>query len=214
MSVITDEERIESIRRWWQENGVAVAVGLVLGVGLLVGWRLWSGHTENQVLQASERYEALRYAAAQSDPDTAMEQARALAEEFNGTPYATLADLMLSRLAVEQGDLETGEHRLRRVMETAPHEDMAQLARMRLARVLLADDRPREALTLLESEMPEAYLALARELQGDAYLALDRETDARTAYDEAVMAAAQPSDYLMMKRDALGNAAPAGQEAR
>ncbi|MBK1690560.1 YfgM family protein [Ectothiorhodospira mobilis] len=212
MSVTTDEERIESIRRWWQENGVAVIIGLLLGVALLVGWRLWSGYTENRVLQASDRYEALRDAA-QTDPETALEQARALAEDASGTPYALLAALEWARLAAEQGDLETAEAQLRRVMESAPYGDQVQLARLRLARVLLADDRPGEVLNLLEAETPDAFLALARELRGDAYLALGREAEARTAYDEAMMAAVQPSDDLMMKRDALGEPAPAGEEA-
>ncbi|SFM37597.1 Putative negative regulator of RcsB-dependent stress response [Ectothiorhodospira mobilis] len=212
MSVTTDEERIESIQRWWQENGVAVIIGLLLGIALLVGWRLWSGYTENRVLQASDRYEALRDTA-QSDPEAALEQARSLSEDASGTPYATLAALEWARLAADQGDLETAEAQLRRVMESAHHEDQAQLARLRLARVLLADDRPEEALTLLEAETPDAFLALARELRGDALLALGREAEARTAYDEAMMVAVRPSDYLMMKRDALGEPDPAGREA-
>lgn len=212
MSVTTDEERIESIRRWWQENGAAVIIGLVLGIALLVGWRLWSGYAENRVLQASDRYEALQDAA-RRDSEAALEQARTLAEGASGTPYALLAALQGARLAADRGDLEMAEAQLRRVMESARHEDQVQLARLRLARVLLADGRPEEALTLLEAETSDAFLALARELRGDAYIALGRKTEARTAYDEAMMAAVRPSDYLMMKRDALGEPAPAGEDA-
>lgn len=36
----TENEQVEVIRRFFAENGKALAIGVVLGVGALVGWRL------------------------------------------------------------------------------------------------------------------------------------------------------------------------------
>ena len=37
----TENEQVDALRRFFAENGKALAVGVVLGIGALVGWRYW-----------------------------------------------------------------------------------------------------------------------------------------------------------------------------
>ncbi|MCG5499790.1 YfgM family protein [Ectothiorhodospira lacustris] len=209
MSYATDEERVEAIKRWWKENGTAVILGLVVGLGGIVGWRLWTGHVDSRAVEASEIYMAMVSAARQGG-EIAHNHGTTLMEGYRKTPYAALAALELARLAVERDDLVQAEGRLRWAMEHARTPETAQVARTRLARVLIADDRAQDALKLLEDPVPEGFMAVVEELRGDAYHALNDQARARAAYDRAMLISGGLSDYLQMKRDALNVPAQVG----
>ncbi|MDH5355953.1 MAG: tetratricopeptide repeat protein, partial [Gammaproteobacteria bacterium] len=34
----TDEEQVEKLKKWWQENGRSVIAGIIIGVGGLFGY--------------------------------------------------------------------------------------------------------------------------------------------------------------------------------
>ncbi|PVF11136.1 hypothetical protein DBO95_25830, partial [Yersinia pestis] len=40
----TENDQVDAVRRFFSENGKALAVGVVLGIGALVGWRYWQGN--------------------------------------------------------------------------------------------------------------------------------------------------------------------------
>ena len=42
----TEDQQLEALRKWWQENGRGVLVGVVLGLGAVGGWRGWVYYTE------------------------------------------------------------------------------------------------------------------------------------------------------------------------
>ena len=46
----TEEQQVEAIKDWWKENGKAVIIGAVVGLGGLFGWRYY----QDSVIQASE----------------------------------------------------------------------------------------------------------------------------------------------------------------
>lgn len=60
------------------------------------------------------------------------------------------------------------------------------MARLRLARVLLAQDKAQEALTLVTAVDPGALAAGYAEAQGDAYIQLGQNEQARGAYQRAI----------------------------
>ncbi|MGU3844696.1 YfgM family protein, partial [Vibrio diabolicus] len=37
----TEEQQVEAIKDWWKENGKAVIIGAVVGLGGLFGWRYY-----------------------------------------------------------------------------------------------------------------------------------------------------------------------------
>ena len=39
---ITEEEQIEALKRWWDENGKQVVLAIVLTVGGYFGWQAWT----------------------------------------------------------------------------------------------------------------------------------------------------------------------------
>ena len=49
----TDQEQVEELQKWWQENRLAIVVGLVVGIGGLVGWEQWQKASLKESMAAS-----------------------------------------------------------------------------------------------------------------------------------------------------------------
>ena len=118
-------------------------------------------------------------------------------QEYSRSTYAQFAALHLGRLAVQRGDLATAEAELRWVLGRADKgSDTAQLAQLRLARVLASGGESEQALTLLAQADAGAYAASYAIARGDALLALGRSDEAREAYAEALALSAQAAGQV------------------
>ena len=200
----TEEQRVEAIRKWWAENGTSIILGALLGIGLLLGWRGWVYWKQKTAGEASDHYARLVQAVADAELESAEREAGLLKVDYGSTPYAAVAALALARLEAQQGALDKAAAELQWVLDNAAQETARQVARLRLARVRTAQQRPDEALALLE-DLPEAYMALVEEARGDALLSKGDRDGARVAYDRALAAAGRTVDYLQWKRDDLGD---------
>ncbi len=62
-----------------------------------------------------------------------------------------------------------------------------------------------DALALTNQTYPAAYLSLLEELKGDIYVAQNKPTEARAAYDKAMLGGNGAStEFIKLKRDNLG----------
>jgi predicted negative regulator of RcsB-dependent stress response len=184
----TEEEQVEALKRWWQENGRGTIIGVVLALGLGFGWQAWQKNQATAAANASLTFQQML--AGLAADDAAGEQvARSIAErlkdEYRGSTYAQFAALHLARLAVKDNNLAQAETELRWVLAMADVDsDIHKVAQLRLGRVLAAAGKTDEALGLLTGTGTEyqASFAIAR---GDVLLAEGREADALDAYRAA-----------------------------
>ena len=75
----TENEQVDALRRFFAENGKALAVGVVLGIGAPVGWRYWQSHENSNMMAASQSYQEASDRLAAGKPDDV-----AAAEKFVG----------------------------------------------------------------------------------------------------------------------------------
>jgi predicted negative regulator of RcsB-dependent stress response len=183
---LSEKEQIEVIRGWWRENGRYVVSGIVIGAGLLFGWNYWNNQQREAGLQASGVYESLLVDVADSDVSAAEVAAARLYDEFDSTIYAAQARLAMSRLYMDVGRDEDAAGQLRELLATKREPEMQMVARLRLAKILLYQDKPEEVVTLLEGYRDTAFAARYNEALGDAYLATGRIGDAAEAYTAAL----------------------------
>ncbi len=207
----TEEQRVEALRKWWAENGTSIILGALLGIGLLVGWRGWVYWKEKTAREASDHYARVVQALEAGDVETAEREAGALKVEYASTPYAAIGALALARLEAQNDALDKAAAELQWVLDNAGQETARQVARLRLARVRTAQDRPDDALALLD-DLPQAYGALAQEARGDALAKKGDVDGARAAYDQALLTAGRSVQFLQWKRDDLGNPPQAAGE--
>ncbi len=213
-----EEETVEALKKWWEDNGTLVVSLVAAGALLWGGWTFWQNSREASVSAASDLYEeilALSPSAAGepvSDADRAriIDVARELQSEYAGSVYALYAALFAAQQAVNSGQLDLAEQQLTWVLDNAgggllggTDEGLVLTATLRLGRVLLAGEELDRALALVDSVDPGTFEAGFAELRGDIYLAQGRLVDARDAYRTALESAGGSRNFLQMKLDEL-----------
>ena len=203
----TEQEQIESLKTWWDENGKSVIAGMVLGLSAVFGWRGWQAYVTERAETASQIYTDMVVEVRQQKTDRAREHGDRLLADYPSTAYAVFAAFVLAKLDVEAGKTESALNHLRWVMDNTDQAGFTHLARLRMARILLDDNRPEDALALLAVKNEGEFRAGYAELRGDIYQAMGKPGDAHAAYRRALAnTAAPPGEVspLQMKLDDLG----------
>lgn len=206
---VSDDEQVEAIKKWWQENAKSIIGGIAIGLVAVLGWQYWTAHKSTQAERASAHYAALVQAVEKQNTDQAQRQGQVLLEDFPRSAYTVLASLELARLAAEAGDNATAGQRLHWVIDHAWQDDIKDIAKLRLVRVLLAENRYDEAAARLNEVVNPNLTAEREELRGDLYLAHNEPARARAAY-EAALNAKTFNPLLQLKLDNL----PAAEESK
>jgi predicted negative regulator of RcsB-dependent stress response len=206
---LTDNEREEQLRRWWSDNWAWIIGGVALGLAILGGWQYWQRHQLQTVEQDQASYRAVLEALGRDQRDEAVKQATELRTRRPGSPYADQSELALARAAVDRRDLDDAVRLLKGVADGSKDPELRQVAKTRLARVLVEQGKHDEALALLDAGQAGAFAGLVHEIRGDALAAKGDAEAARTAY-EAALAASGPgsgldSAFIELKRDALAH---------
>lgn len=212
----TEEEQVEALRRWWQENGRSTMAAIILALAAGFGWQSWKGYSQGQQENASDSYQAMLTALSapgQSarEQQLGIERAEQLKADYSGSTYAQFAALHLARLAVENGDLAEAQAQLRWVLGRADKgSDTAQVAQLRLARVLAADGDTEQALAILAQGGEGPYQGSYAVARGDILLTLGRGEEAREAFTQALMlaSASQGQVNLQTVRQKLQSLSP------
>lgn len=214
---MSEHEQWELLKRWLRTNGASIVGGVLVGVIALAGWRWWEAHVERRALDASERYEAIIETLRRGDRTRALTLIEDLRSEHPSSPYVDQADLLAARAFVESKELDKAAERLRDVMQRTDDRELALVARMRLARVQLAQDKPDDALATLNAVDPGAFAARYHEVRGDIYVAKgDRESalkEYRAARESAAEAVVDTELLDLKINDLLAEGAGAGAPA-
>ncbi len=202
----TEEQQVEALKDWWKQNGLAVIGGAVLGISALIGWRGWNWHQEKQATEASDIFAVVQEAANKNDVSALQEQTKTLRNNYASTPYASLAVLHQAKNQTEQGDIAAAEEGLRWVLKNSKQDTVQNVARLRLARLLLADNKVDQAQVMVSGGMSDAYASLENEIRGDIFVAKGEIEQAKEAYDQAMQTASGGGvEYLQLKRNDLGS---------
>lgn len=210
-----DEQELENLKRWFKENWIALAAGLVIGFGAIGGWQAWKGYHEKQYLAASQMYADLKKALEAAKPDEAAKIADKLQSDYASTPYATAAALRLAQVGVIDSKLDEAGARLDWVIKNGNDDGLKQLAKLRKARVLWQQGKADEAQKALDGDGGE-FAALYSELRGDLALSQGDRSAARTHYEAAIKASTEQAPnrpLLQQKLDDLAVETAAAEPA-
>lgn len=202
-----EQEQIEEIKSWWRENRWYILGGLAISAVAVGGWRMWQQHEQDLAEAASLKYEAVITQANLADLDALEDSVAVLQADYSGTPYASLGTLKLAAAEIEAGNAAAAADALRWVVDNTDDGELALVARLRLARVLLQQGDTAGVHQALDVADAGRFTALFEELRGDAFLAANDRDNARAAYEAALAAitSGDPGDraLVQMKLDNL-----------
>jgi predicted negative regulator of RcsB-dependent stress response len=209
----SEKEQVEVLKKWWKENGKAIIAGVLIGVGGIVGWRTWEAKLVAKATEASAGYQQMISNVAEEKIASAKRVGQRLVAEFEGTPYAVFAALMLAKIAVDQEELDSAREYLQWAADNSELPALRQTARLRLARLMLIQGSPEQAWSVLSSIEDADDLPSYQELKGDILIAQNDTEGARMAYRQALeLQPAGNTELLELKLDDLGEP-PAGGRA-
>jgi len=207
---VSEQEQVEQIRRWWKNNGTALMLGLALGIGGLGAYRYWDATQSARAESASQNYEQLIEMAAAQKLDDAIKAGHAIIESYPDSVYAKLSGLLIAKMAVEKNDYPQAKAELQRLLDDDGHGQLANVARERLTRLLLAEGKPDDAFKMLEAIPVIAGEDSVAELRADVLAARGDIAGARTKYLEALASADKlglDHDSIQLKLDNLASLA-------
>jgi predicted negative regulator of RcsB-dependent stress response len=207
---LEEQEQLESLKAWWKENGNLVLTTLSLVLVVLAAWQAWNYYQRNQAVQASALYAAVQKAAGANDLKQVRESAGAILEQYPRTAYAAMAALVSAKAHFQGGDLKTAHAQLAWVAENAKDEALQDIARLRLASVMLDEKAYDDALKTLDAKHGAAFDAPFLAARGDVLVAQGKKDEARAAYKAAVDKTDAKDTGLrgsiQLRLDALGTA--------
>ena len=189
---LTDEEQAERLKRWWDNNGTSLIVGLLLAIGGVVGWRYYQTYEGDRADAASTAFSAYLEARAAAQPTG--EHLAALDNDHTGSAYHVFSLLYRAADQAEENDWEEALAFLERAVELADGAELRDLARFRAAKVLYQLDRLDDCEAELAQIRSIGLESQVAELSGDIRSALGDSEGARQAYQTAVEAAQRNSD--------------------
>jgi len=192
-----EEEQWERVKRWLRENGPWLIAGVIIGLGALAAWRWYEAYVERRHVEASVAFSEILQTLERGDRVAAIKAVDELREEYGSSAYADQADFLGARIHVDTNELGKAAERLTRVMTGSDDPQLQLLARVRLARVQIAQNNADAALKTLDGAKPGGFAARFDEVRGDALLAKGDRAGALTAWRKAEAAAgsdgAQPT---------------------
>ncbi|HCE3714624.1 hypothetical protein CGK04_13865 [Vibrio parahaemolyticus] len=197
----TEEQQVEAIKDWWKENGKAVIIGAVVGLGGLFGWRYYQDTVIQASETASQSYTTAMNALQEKGVD-AQSDVQAFIESNEVKEYSVLAALQLAKAQVEAKDFAAALEQLKWAQSNTKDAALSPLISYRIARIETEMGNFDAANTELGKVTNTAWAGRIAELRGDIALRQGDKDAAYAAYTEAQQAA-DASPTLQMKLDDL-----------
>ncbi len=192
-----ENDQVDALKRFFAENGKALAVGVVLGIGALVGWRFWNGHQDASAREVSLAYQNVTSVMKADKPEsiTAVENF----VSSNKNTYGALAALDVANQLVGKNDLSAAATQLQTGLANTSDDNLKALINLRLARIQVQQKQADDALKTLDSIKGDGWTAMVADIRGEALLSKGDKQGARDAWSKGVASGTSPALREMMQ---------------
>ena len=205
MEIYSNEhEQVDALKHFFARNGKVLAVGVILGIGALVGWRYWSQHQDSASRETSMAYQQVA-----SSLDASKPASLDAAEKFvgdNQNTYGALTSLELAKRYVDNQQFDKAIAQLQSGLQKTKDANIQAVLNLRLARIQLQQKQADDALKTLDNIQATGWEAVVAELRGEALLSKGDTNGARDAWNKgATSDTASPAlkDMLHVKMNNL-----------
>lgn len=201
---LEEQEQISALKAWWERYGTLVTSLVVAASLASVGWQGWQWYQNRKAGEAAALYFVVQQAAGSQDAQKARDSAGRLIGDYSGTAYAQLGALLSAGVQFDSGDLDNARAQLEWAADKGKDEALRDVARLRLAAVLLQKGEYDAALTRLQAAPAAiAYAPRFADLRGDVLAAQGKPAEARAAYQAAIDALFALGDEAVTLREVV-----------
>ncbi|MFX1672132.1 tetratricopeptide repeat protein [Paraburkholderia sp. A2WS-5] len=208
MSYHDEQESIESFKAWWAQWGNATTWIVLIVMLALAAWNGWNFWQRRQAAEAAVLYDQVQQATAGSDKAMLTRIATDMEDRFGGTAYAQMTALGVAKSLYMAGDTAGAKAQLQWAADHAKDEEFRQVAKIRLASVLLDEKAYDQGLALIPQPDSGPFKGIVADGRGDLLAAAGKQDEARAAYklalDTLPKSDAAERQLVQFKLDALG----------
>ena len=204
---LQEQEQVDAFKHWWNDNGKGVILALALVLGGFAAMKGWHAYKDKQAGEAATLFAELNKQVSSNDPKRINDAAAAVIDKYGSSAYAPRAELLAAQANIQAKDAAHAKTQLQWVIDHASEATLKDVARLKLASLLLDEKSYTEALALLDAPHPDSFAGLYADLKGDVLNAQGKTEEARIAYQQAFERTDAKSPYrnlIQMKLDALG----------
>ncbi|RRZ90969.1 YfgM family protein [Erwinia sp. 198] len=204
MEVYSNEnEQVDALKGFFAQNGKALAIGVIVGIGALAGWRYWSSHQDTSSREVSATYQQVSGALDASKPETLT--AAAKFADDNSNTYGALASLDVAKRYVDNNELDKAAAQLQSGLKATKDANLQAVLNLRLARIQLQQKQPDAVLKTLDAIKGDGWTAIVADVRGEALLSKGDSKGAREAWSKGIASNASPAlkEMLQMKMNNL-----------
>jgi len=203
----TEEEQVEDIKRWWERNGKFVIILGIVIIATTVGVKTWNEFKVSTANKASAQFELMMEEVTAGKADSAVQRGSDIVKKTPDLAYAVLSAMTVAKVHVDKGEYDEAAAQLSWALLNAQDEKMQHIARIRLAKVLVAQDKFDEALIYATSPQQGAFSSQYLIVKGDLYYKKGELPSAKTAYQAAINDSSispQLKSFIQIKLDDIG----------
>ncbi len=187
MEDLSEKEQLDQLRFWWSKYGTYILVGIALGISLLLGSNYIQNQTMQSQLEASTLYEKLIKQVSDNSLEDAQQTTIDIQATYENTVYAAQAYLAMARLYMDQNRDKDAANSLQKILNSDAESELKNIARLRLARIYLYQEKPEEVISLLSEYISGSFAIPYREVLGDAFTLLEKISDAEDSYQKVLI---------------------------
>lgn len=181
-----DYEQEQLVKEWLSKNWFTIFAGIALGIGGLWGYGKWQASQGEQNQAAAVEYAKLEQELTAGEFEQIEQKLAAYEAEFGQNIYTVKARLKVAGQMVEAGKTDEAKQQYLALIAAKPDKPIAEMARLRLSRLLVAEQDYVAALAQLDLVQSKAYQTIVDEITGDIHWAQGEMDKAKDAYQLAL----------------------------
>ncbi|QLB12651.1 putative negative regulator of RcsB-dependent stress response [Bisgaardia hudsonensis] len=197
---VEEEQEINNLKAWWQDNYKSIIITSVLTFGAVFGWRYWQDYQEKKSQALSVQYEQL----ISIDDTLGEEKFKQFVTDNSKTSYAVLALLERARLNVDTKEFVQAEILLTQALSQSSDDLLISISALRLAMVQYQLQKFDSALSSLDKVKGKSWDSRKLLLKGDILLAKGDNISAKSSFEEALSSASPlEKSFIQMRLNNL-----------
>ncbi|MDP4121378.1 MAG: tetratricopeptide repeat protein [Bacillota bacterium] len=167
---LTDDEQLNLIKCWFKKYGKLLIVSVTVLSVTLLGLYFWQEYKDKQTENTSILYEQLLASIKSKQPID-------YDKKMPNNAYGHLSALLQAKAAIQQGNFDAAMNNLTWVIQHTQDVGLKQISRIRLARVLLAQNKPELALKQINIIYDATFNPLINKVRARILIALDKKPE-------------------------------------
>jgi len=192
---LQEQEQLDELKHFWKRWGNLITWALIVVLGAFAAYNGWNYWQRSEAAKAAAMKDTLEQALQSRDTARLQRSLADLQQGYARTLQAQQGSLLAAASLQAQGQGDAARAALTWASQNGPDEALRDIARLRLASLLLDQKAYDQARTVLSAPFRPALSGLAHDLQGDLAMAQGQAAQAIEAWKKAHELLSEEPDF-------------------